>query len=253
MTHLLSILRCDEVPEPYRSRHGDCHERLAAHLLVAAEAAGLQVRLRVLDVRGGQLPADDDPSELFVTTGSALAPFDDAPWIESMARWVRRAVAGRARIYAICFGHQLVAHALGGQTRRAPLGWEVGCVALSKRFALPPAPAGPATIRMLMSHRDEVSRLPAGALPWLVGDSRPHQGFVIPGRVVTVQGHPEYEPSQAADGYHRRKQVLGLGAYEGALASLAESADGVAISAEILRYFLAAGAPQLPELTQVVH
>ncbi len=250
--HLVTILRCDDVPEPDRSRHGDCHERLARHLQIASEAAGLHLDLRIIDVRSGALPAEDDESELFVTTGSALAPFDDVPWVHGLARWVPEALARGARIYAICFGHQLVAEALGGQNRRSPQGWEVGCVAMSKGFDLPaggatrgqtatslPTADGEATsVNLLMSHRDEVSELPPGALPWLVGETRPHQGFVLPGQVVTVQGHPEYEPDQAADGYRRRREQLGETLFDAAMNSLERRNHGVALSAEVLRYFL---------------
>ena len=253
--HLLTILCCDDTPEPDRSRHGDSDERLARHLQRAADLAGLSIEPRILDVRQGALPDDDDASELFVTTGSALAPFDDVPWVHAMARWLPPALARGARVYAICFGHQLVAHALGGQTRRAPLGWELGCVPLVKRFflpiggarlgqpafPLPPADARAEDVRMLMSHRDEVSALPPGALPWLEGAGRPSQGFVIPGQAVTVQGHPEYEPAQAADGYTRRQAAHGPALQAQAMASLVEPDDGLAISAEVLSYFLGGG------------
>ncbi len=250
--HLVTILRCDDVPEPDRSRHGDCHERLAAHLTKAAEVADLHLKLKVLDVRDSTLPADDDPSALFVTTGSVLEPFADVPWVIKMRAWLPEALQRDVPIYAICFGHQAIAEAMAGTTRRAPQGWEVGCVSVEKRYALPvggaragvepsqlPPPAEKATrVRLFMSHRDEVATLPAGAIPWLVGDNRPHQGFVIPGKAVTVQGHPEYESEQAAAGYRRKRGRLGPDLFEDAMTSLGVADDGVVLSAEVLLYFL---------------
>ncbi|MDP6946902.1 MAG: hypothetical protein QF464_22320, partial [Myxococcota bacterium] len=102
---IITILRCDDVPEPDRSRHGDTHQRMARHIQTVADTMGLDVEIRHVDVYGGQLPAVDDPSALFVTTGSASEPFSDEPWVVDLRNWCADAIAAERRIYAICFGH----------------------------------------------------------------------------------------------------------------------------------------------------
>ncbi len=246
---IVTVLRCDFVPEPDRTNHGDAHERMLVHLAEAAERAGLDIELRWIDVYNGELPADDDPSALFVTTGSATNPDSEEPWVEALRGWMRRAVAARRPVYGVCFGHQLLAHALGGETRRHPGGWEVGRVEMAHRFTLPPGGAatdalpaaddqGADQVSLLMSHQDEVSALPEVAVPWLVGDFCTHQGYVIPGVAAAVQGHPEYAGPQVADLYARRRHILGDAMADSATESARSPHSGVDLTVEVLRYFL---------------
>jgi GMP synthase-like glutamine amidotransferase len=247
---IITILRCDDVPEPDRSRHGDTHERVARHIQNVADTMGWSIDIRHIDVYGGQLPADDDPSALFVTTGSAAEPFSDEPWVINLRNWCVDAIAADRCIYAICFGHQVIAEALGGRTGRAGSGWEVGCVAMEQLFGLPPADTNAATtadtsdttvdgeVRLLMSHRDEVLELPRGASHWLRGEQCRYQGYVIEQRVVAVQGHPEFDTAQVSDLYERRRKVLGETMTDAALSSAKRANDGLALTEQVLRYFL---------------
>ncbi|MCO4762468.1 MAG: type 1 glutamine amidotransferase [Myxococcales bacterium] len=247
---IVTVLRCDDVPEPDKTRHGDTHERMLAHLEKAAAMAELELELRVIDVRGGELPAPDDPSALFVTTGSATNPDNKEPWVLAFRDWLAANLGPKRPIYGVCFGHQLVAYALGGTTGRHPDGWEIGNVSIRQTFSLPsggaasgapfePLPDGPAAdVGIIMSHQDEVTTQPPGAIPWMTGSFCLDQGYVIPGVAVTLQGHPEFEAEQASDIYRRRRERLGSDATDQAVESTQKTNDGVSISAEVLRYFL---------------
>ncbi len=250
---LVTVLRCDDVPEPDLSRHGDTHERMLAHLRAAADRAGLDLAFRCVNARGGELPAEDDPSALFVTTGSATDPDCAEPWVVALTSWLSSAIAQGKPVYGICFGHQLLARAFGGATGRHPGGWEVGVVPVHRAFHLPsggarrgeplspPDAAAPPLddVRLIMSHQDAVLRRPAQAIPWMVGDFCAEQGYVLPGVAVTLQGHPEFEAAQASDLYRRRRASLGDEMTDAAVASTRTRNDGVDVTAEVLRYFLA--------------
>lgn len=237
----LTVLRCDFVPEPDRSRHGDAHERMIKHLEQAASELGIAVEVDCFDAYGGELPPADHAADLYVTTGSATDPDSTEPWVEALRAWMRRAIAAERPVYGVCFGHQLLAHALGGETRRHPDGWEVGSVEMKQLFPLGTAGGAPGALRLLMSHQDEVSVLPAGAKQWLRGAFCELQGFVIPGLAVTVQGHPEYAPEQVTDLYERRRTIMGDALTDGARESLAHSHHGLQLTMDVLRYLLPLG------------
>lgn len=264
-TPVFCILRCDFVPEPDRSRFGDTEERVAKHLRQTAAALEWQPTIRVCDVYGGELPAHDDDADLYVTTGSATDPDSEEPWVQALRAWLPAALARGARIYGICFGHQLLAHALGAAVGRAA-DWEVGRVGLRRELVLPPGGArrdpttfasatAAAPVHLLESHQDEIRALPPGARLLLRGEASPLQAYVLSGlpaggAAVGVQGHPEFESEQVASLYQRRRERLGEARVAAACASAALPHDGSAFSREVLafllgdRFALPAGSPR---------
>lgn len=239
-----TILLCDEVPEPDRSRHGDTDEQLRRHLLQAAELAGLRLSINVVDVRRDP-PPPAATADLFVITGSATDPFADTDWVVRLRDWVRsvqpvESVGHFVRLFGICFGHQIIAHALGGSAARA-VDWEVGGTDVERLLRLLPGGKigpGAGSVRLLMSHQDEVVRLPPLARRWLTGGFCAEQGFVVPGRIATLQGHPEWRTAQASDLYRRRRPRLGDVRSQEAVLSSVKPHDGVALTAECLAHLL---------------
>lgn len=250
---IITVLRCDDVPEPDRSRHGDTHERTARHVEVVASTLGWQPILRTVDVRAGEIPADDDDSDLYVTTGSATDPDSTEPWVVAFRAWLTVALTERgARIYGICFGHQLAAYALGGEVGRAAA-WEVGAVETMRTVRLRSAgatqPDGGCerrddlpTVRLLQSHQDEVRSLPPGAIHWLQTSQCSLAGYVwhhpTGGAIVGVQGHPEFDAAQVRDLYARRRERLGEERWAAADRSAQLHHDGLGVSVEALRWLL---------------
>ncbi len=162
-------------------------------------ADGLGTRaapVRVLDVR--TQPDLPDPTTLarVLVTGSAAMVTDDARWIGATAAWLRIAVEAGTPVLGICFGHQLLAHALGGEVGYNPGGVEVGSVALAltQEAGSDPLFAGwPAKATVNMSHRQSVLALPPDAVH-LAGTARDaHAAFRIGTRAWGVQFHPEFD------------------------------------------------------------
>ena len=74
----------------------------------------------------GELPATLDACDAYLCTGSRASVYDEAGWIHALKDFVRQAYAAGKPFVGICFGHQMLAEALGGKTSKAPQGWGAG-------------------------------------------------------------------------------------------------------------------------------
>jgi GMP synthase (glutamine-hydrolysing) len=148
---------------------------------------------RSMDVRGdGPLPGPRD-ADAFVITGSSSSVTERAPWMLRAEALVREIVAARTPLFGICFGHQMIAQALGGEVTRNPRGREIGTVRVD-RVADDPLFAGlPRTFDVHATHVDSVARLPEGARVLATTSLDPVAAFSVGARVKAVQFHPEFD------------------------------------------------------------
>lgn len=144
---------------------------------------------RVMD---GELPEQFEPKTLYLIPGSNNAVYDTLPWILDLQEWVRKAASLKVPLVGICFGHQLIAQALGGRVERFAGGWGVGIresqildEELRSYF-----PDG--RLRLIVNHHDQVMQLPEGATPLATSDFCRYEGFRIGHHILTFQGHPEF-------------------------------------------------------------
>ena len=77
---------------------------------------------RYYRVTQGELPVSLDECDVFLITGSKTGVYDDVGWLSPLSAWVQQAYAAHKPLIGICFGHQLLAHTLGGTAARSPNG-----------------------------------------------------------------------------------------------------------------------------------
>ncbi|WP_101926111.1 MULTISPECIES: glutamine amidotransferase [Luteimonas] len=189
-------------------------------------AAGLgQHAVDVVDVeRGGALPAADGYAGILVT-GSGAMVTDRLDWSERSAAWLRVAAHAGVPIFGICYGHQLLAHALGGEVGENPRGREMGTFEIETTAAARDdalfAPAG-AGFTAQTTHLQSVLRLPDGATLLARSALEPHHAFRWGDRAWGVQFHPEFSAT------HMRGYIRGR---SGAL--YRENLDSVALVAAV--------------------
>lgn len=158
-------------------------------------AAGLPAsRTRVVDVEAGEpLPAAGFAGA--IVTGSAAMVTDRHDWSERTADWLRNTVAAGRPVLGICYGHQLLAHALGGEVGDSPGGRRMGTVQVS---LLPGAQADPlfsglpSPFSAQVTHMQRVLRAPPDAVLLASAGHDPCHAFRCGDAAWGVQFHPEF-------------------------------------------------------------
>jgi len=187
----LVIIQTGLPPEPVSSRHG-------TFSCMIREAAGLRPGdIEVVPVHQGARLRPPPSYRAAVITGSPAMVTDLADWSERTAAWIRQAVDEGLPILGICYGHQLLAHALGGRVDYHPRGREVGTQTVELLQAAGDAPllAGlPARFPAHLLHQQSVMELPAGATVLARSEHDAHQIVQYGDRVISSQYHPEFCP-----------------------------------------------------------
>ncbi len=182
--------------------------------------------------KGESLPITKGLSGI-VVTGSAAMVSHREPWSETTAAWLREAIDTETPTLGICYGHQLIAHALGGTVGASPRGREIGSVEMALEAGARDDPllegfAG--RLQVHMSHTESVLRLPEGARRLGATTQDPNSAFAI-GSAWGIQFHPEFD-SEIMQGYltARRAQLQteGIDADE-RLAAVLECPDGPSV------------------------
>ncbi len=201
----IGILETGEVPETLAARHGDYPSMFEAML------GGVDPALEFLTVRvvSGEMPEDLRQADAWLVTGSRHGVYDDIPWIAPLRTFLHDCVVQGVPVIGICFGHQILAEALGGKVVKSDRGWGLG-VQDYEVVARPGWMADlPDRFGLRAVHQDQVERLPEGATVLARSAHCPYAMLVYgdPERPVafSVQPHPEYDAAFVEDLIEVRK------------------------------------------------
>ncbi|MGR5235947.1 glutamine amidotransferase-related protein [Vibrio alfacsensis] len=218
----IGIITCGYVDPLLLDGHGQYADMIETAFASVNDAMTFQN----YDAMKGELPSFDE-CHGFIITGSVHNAYDDLPWILALADWIRCCEARRKPLVGICFGHQLIARALGGMVEKSHKGWGLGCyevkvVALKKWMNLAIDSA-----RMLVSHQDQVVIVPKGMRVIAGNDFCPNFMLVKDNHILTVQGHPEFTPEFTEKLVRKRRHLLSQRQYDDAFVQLKQPNDSM--------------------------
>lgn len=228
----IGILVCDQLPPETEAVAGGSLGDLYERLLRQAEPT---LAFRQYDVKAGTYPASRDECDAWVVTGSRSDAHGDEPWVLDLLEWLRDAEAEQTRLAGICFGHQAIARALGGEVARAGE-WKVGPQSLT--FDATEWFAG-ATVAIHAMHQDVVTRLPPDATLIGTGETGAIPAFRVGDHVLCVQDHPEFDDTLEAYLIESRRDRLGAAVADDGLARItADPADGPLVGRMLVDFLL---------------
>lgn len=202
----IGILQTGTSPSAIREDAGDYNE-LFEDLL---DGRGMEfISYRVLD---GEMPASVAEADGWLITGSRHGVYEPHPWIDPLEAFVHKIIAAEKPLVGVCFGHQLIARALGGAVEKFDGGWAVGPSLYETKTGN--------ELSLYAWHQDQVISCPRGARVLAHNDFCENAILAYDDRILTFQAHPEFTPIFMSKLLNERRSVLPLDVAETAIKNL---------------------------------
>ncbi|MGF1791157.1 gamma-glutamyl-gamma-aminobutyrate hydrolase family protein [Photobacterium profundum] len=233
----LGILLCDDVRSELQIRHNNYPE-MFSDILLGADPTLELVFYRVMD---NQLPASFNECDAYIGSGSKYSVYDDIPWIHHLAQFVRDLYQHNIPFVGVCFGHQMIAHALGGTVVKSENGWGVGLktwslVANKQWMQSDQTVEEKNTFSLAVSHQDQVTDLPDDAEILASSNFCPHAMIQVGQHFLGIQGHPEFTSNYSRDLMIARRGDIPAYVIEAAKASLDQYIDQAEVTQWMLEF-----------------
>lgn len=215
----LGILMCGHSPEKVVEQYGP-YNGLFEQLLGPDNFR--YINFNAVD---GVLPESIDSADAWLITGSKHGVYDPLPWIAPLEEFIRDAFEQKKPMVGICFGHQILARALGGKVEKFSGGWIAG----TREYELE-AETGLRHALLNAWHQDQVVEIPDSARVIGASSDCQYAALAYGQHVVSMQPHPEFENDYIELLLSERGDVLPVDIRQQANASLGKGLNNKAIA-----------------------
>ena len=222
----IGILQTGHAPDALIGEMGDYSDMFERLL------GGRDFDFTTYDVVDGQFPPSAEAQEGWIVTGSRHGAYEDHDWIPPLEKLIVEIADTGHPMIGVCFGHQIIAQALGGKVEKFRGGWSVG----RQEYDF-----GDETLALNAWHQDQVVELPVGATVIASSDFCQNAALVIGKSILTIQPHPEFDRAMTQGLIEHRSDAVPPELVEAATRSLALPTDNEAL-ADRMAAFLKKGA-----------
>ena len=217
----LTLIQPTDVPGPLRDRFG------AYHLMFERMFSVEGFAFEAIKLSAGQPLPDPATLEATLIMGSAAGVYDTHyEWMDPLRDYIRKTYAAKTPMVGICFGHQIMADALGGDVRKSDKGWGLGRHVYNVKSRPTMLGGNLPAFAIACSHQDQVLTPPADAQTFLASDFTPHAGLIYAtGAAMSLQPHPEFEDEYTLALAELRRGKTDDARIETALASISRPSD----------------------------
>lgn len=187
----IGIIECGPVPAPLQDTYISYPAMFATQLGALLPDASFTT---ISVVNGEPLPAPD-ACDAWLIPGSRHGVYDDLPWIAPLKTFIREAAKLKRPMAGVCFGHQIIAEALGGKVEKAAVGFRIG---MERYETTLDGTAG--SVTMPAFHQDQIVVQPPNSEVVARTDACAFAALrYTEAPVFSVQFHPEFSRAYLSD------------------------------------------------------
>ncbi len=194
------------------------------------------LKFTTYDIQKEQYPRDLTEFSGFLSSGSPSAVYDNDNWIGKYQKFTQRLFSEKRKHVGICFGHQMIAKALGGEVKKAASGWGIGVTEINMLRNEAWMGNEISKYSLIVSHQDQVSKLPEKAVLLAGNGHCPIGMFRMDHYALGIQQHPEFTAVYSKALMLLRKKIIDPQLIENALKTLDQKTDSDKIAGLIEKF-----------------